>query len=461
MAGDLADIFGRRPTIIIGCLTFIVGVIIQTTTPLNNPTQALSLIVAGRLVAGFGFGHVSATIIMYMSEICPRKVRGAVVAAYQFCITIGILLASIVVYAAQSRGDAGQYRIPIATQFTWGVILALGLFFLPESPRYFVKCGRIKDARHSLAALRGQPSDSSSIEAELTEIIANAEYDRIVTPTTSYISSWTNCFTGSIWEAKSNIRRTILGVTLQMMQLCTGINFIFYYSTPFLQSTNAISNTFLVSLIFSLINMLSTPVSFWTIEKFGRRPLLIWGAVGMLLCQFVIAIVGDIVGFNHTHIDAAGNKTADNISAVNAQIAFICIYIFFFASTWGPGAWVVIGEIFPIPIRARGIALSTASNWFWDATLAILTPYMVGEDKGNLKSNVFFLWGSMCTCAVVCAYFLVPETKGLTLEQVDQLFEETIPRTSAKWKPTTTFAAQMGVKNGPLDSNFDGTKLAV
>ena len=226
----------------------------------------------------------------------------------------------------------------------------------------------------------------------------------------------------------------------------------------------AISNTFLVSLIFSLVNVLSTPVSFWTIEKFGRRPLLIWGAVGMLLCQFVVAIVGDIVSFNHTHIDAAGNKTADNILAVNSQIAFICIYIFFFASTWGPGAWVVVGEIFPIPIRACGIALSTASNWFWDAILAIITPYMVGEDKGNLKSNVFFFWGSLCTCAVVYAYFLVPETKGLTLEQVDQLFEETTPRTSAKWKPTTTFAAQMMVvknRHRHLDSNFDRTKLVV
>jgi MFS family permease len=87
MAGDLADFFGRRTTIIIGCFTYIAGVIVQTATTINNPTQALGLIVAGRLIAGFGVGHVSATIIMYMSEICPRKVRGALVSGYQFCIT--------------------------------------------------------------------------------------------------------------------------------------------------------------------------------------------------------------------------------------------------------------------------------------------------------------------------------------------------------------------------------------
>jgi len=166
--------------------------------------------------------------------------------------------------------------------------------------------------------------------------------------------------------------------------------------------------------------------------------------------HLVIAIVGDVVGFNHTHIDAAGRTIANNISAVNAQIAFICIYIFFFASTWGPGGWVVTGEIFPIPIRSHGIALSIASNWFWNTIIAVITPYLVREDKGNLKSNIFFLWGSICTCAVFYAYFLVPKTKGLTLEQVDRLFEETTPRTSAKWKPTTTFATEMGVKDGHL-----------
>ena len=455
MAGDLADFFGRRTTIIIGCIVYIAGVVVQTATTVNNPSQALGLIVGGRLIAGFGVGQVSSTIILYMSEICPRKVRGALVSGYQFCITIGILLASVVVYATQKRNDTGQYRIPIALQFAWGVVLATGLFFLPESPRYFVKRGNMEAARTSLAILRGHSGDSEYVENELYEIIANAEYERNVIPSTSYISSWTNCFTGSVWEAKSNLRRTILGTSLQMMQQWTGVNFIFYYSTPFLQSTNAISNTFLISLIFTLINVLSTPLSFWTIEKFGRRPLLIWGALGMLICQFIVAIVGDTVGFNHAHSLSDGTKVADNIAAVNAQIAFICIYIFFFASTWGPGAWVVTGEIFPIPIRSRGVALSTASNWLWNTIIAVITPYMVGEDRGNLKSNVFFVWGSLCTCAFIYAYFLVPETKGLTLEQVDRMFEETTPRTSSKWKPTTTYASQADNKNIHLDKGTD------
>jgi len=448
IAGDLADIIGRKWTIILGCLIYIVGVVLQVAQ-----TNGLGLIVTGRLVAGLGVGFESAIVILYMSEICPRKVRGALVSGYQFCITVGILLASCVDYATSTRNDTGQYRIPIAIQFAWGIILGTGLFFLPDSPRFFVKRGRVEQARASLARLRGQPADSEYVEAELAEIIANEEYERALIPAGGWLKGWMNCFSGSLWVAKSNLRRTILGTSLQMMQQWTGVNFIFYYSTPFLKSTGAISNSFLISLIFTLVNVCSTPISFYTVEKFGRRPLLVWGALGMLICQFIVAIVGVTVGFNHVH-GPTDARVADNISAVNAQVAFIAIFIFFFASTWGPGAWVVIGEIFPLPIRSRGVGLSTASNWLWNTIIAVITPYMVGTDKGNLRSSVFFVWGGLCTCAFVYAYFLIPETKGLTLEQVDKMFEETTPRTSSKWKPTTTFATELGIKEGEkLDTN--------
>jgi sugar porter (SP) family MFS transporter len=451
IAGDVADMIGRKWTVIIGCGIYMLGVVLQMAT---GPGHGLGLIVTGRLVAGVGVGFESAIVILYMSEICPRKVRGALVAGYQFCITIGILLASVVVYACRNRPDTGAYRIPIAIQFAWGMILATGLFFLPDSPRYFVKRGRLEQAIDSLSRLRGQPRDSEYIQVEVAEIIANDEYERQLIPSTTWFGSWYNCFKGGLGHQKSNLRRTILGTSLQMMQQWTGINFIFYYSTPFLKSTGAISNSFLISLIFNLVNVCSTPLSFYTVEKFGRRPLLVWGAFGMLVCEFIVAIVGVTVGFNKTHIDAAGNTIANNVPAVNAQIAFIAIYIFFFASTWGPGAWIVIGEIFPLPVRSRGVALSTASNWLWNTIIAVITPYMVGVDKGNLRSSVFFIWGGLCTAAFIYAFFLIPETKGLSLEQVDKMMEESSPRTSSKWRPTKTFAEQMGTQGGILNKEL-------
>lgn len=343
---------------------------------------------------------------------------------------------------------AQAYRIPIGIQFIWGAILGTGLMFLPDSPRYFVKKGKLDRATDSLARLRGQPRDSEYIQVELAEIVANEEYERQLIPNTTWFGSWANCFKGSLWRGNSNLRLTILGTSLQMMQQWTGVNFIFYYSTPFLQSTGAISNSFLISLIFTLVNVCSTPVSFYTVEKFGRRTILILGSAGMCVCLFIVGIVGVTVGFNKTTTIGTGADAitrADNISAVNAQIAFIAIFIFFFASTWGPGAWILIGEIFPLPIRSRGVALSTASNWLWNTIIAVITPYMVGTDYADLKSSVFFVWGGLCLASLVYGYFLIPETKGLSLEQVDKMLEETTPRTSAKWRPHSTFAAEMGV----------------
>ncbi|CAO3673509.1 unnamed protein product [Umbelopsis ramanniana] len=445
IAGDLADWFGRRTTIIGGCFVFCIGVALQVAS------SGLGLLVAGRLIAGFGVGFVSAIIVLFMSEIAPKKARGAIVSGYQFCVTIGLMLAACVTYATEDFDNANSYRIPFGIQFVFAVILAVGLLFLPESPRYFVKKGNVDAARLALGRVRGQAPDSDYINNELAEIVANAEYERRVIPNTGYFGSWAACFSGSLFKANSNIRKVILGTSIQMMQQWTGVNFVFYYSTPFLQSTGAISNVFLMSLIFTLVNVCSTPISFWLVERFGRRSMLIWGAVGMTICEFVVGIIGVTVGFDKTTTDASGATVASNISAVNAQVAFIAIYIFFFATTWGPAAWVVIGEIFPLPIRSRGVGLSTASNWLWNCIIAVITPYLVGADKADLKSKVFFMWGSLCFCCIFYAYFLVPETKGLTLEQVDRMMDEVSPRKSAAWKPTTTYAGEL--------QRMDGEKL--
>ncbi|KAJ1329345.1 Monosaccharide transporter [Microdochium nivale] len=436
MAGDIADSIGRRMTVILGCAVFLAGVAIQVAQE-----HGVALIVAGRLVAGFGVGFVSAILILYMSEVAPRKVRGAIVSGYQFCVTIGLMIASCVAYGTQGRNDTSAYRIPIALQMLWAIILAVGLFLLPESPRFFVRKGKLDQAASTLARLRGQDVQSDYIQDELAEIIANHEHELNATPQNGYWSSWLHCFSGSLFKSGSNVRRIILGTSMQMMQQWTGVNFVFYFGTTFFQELGSIENPFIITMITTVVNVFSTPISFWTMEKIGRRPLLIWGALGMVVCQFIVAIIGTIL---------PGDPTA-----TKAMIAFICIYIFFFASTWGPGAWVVIGEIYPLPIRARGVALSTASNWLWNTIIAVITPQMVDKDKGNLGAKVFYIWGGLCTCCFVYAYFLIPETKGLTLEQVDRMFEETTPRKSAKWVPSTTYASQMGMTEKSAVKNVE------
>lgn len=359
IAGDIADYLGRRPTIILGCGIFSVGAICEIIS------TALPLMVVGRFIAGLGVGFISAIIILYVSEIAPKKIRGAMVSVYQFCICVGVLLASCVVYATKDRDDTGSYRIPVGIQFLWSTILAVGLYFLPESPRFFVKKGKISNAANSLARIRSQPVESAYVQNELAEIIANYEYEKLVTTQTSYVKSWTSCFTGSISDGSSNLRRTLLGILMQMMQQLTGINFISYFGTVFFTSLGTISNPFLITLIITLVNTCVTPISFWSIERFGRRRLLLVGAVGMIISQFIVAIIGSTVG-------QAQNK---NHAAVSAMIAFICLSIASFATTWGPAAWVVVGEIFPLTIRSRGVGLSTASNWFWNC-VRLHTPFV-------------------------------------------------------------------------------------
>merc|ERR1711939_964276 len=164
----------------------------------------------------------------------------ALVAGYQFCITIGLLLAACVNYGVKEYQNSAEYRVPIGLQFIFGLVLGGGLLFLPDSPRYYVKRGRVEKARKALSSVRGQPQDSEYVEAELAGIIANEECERSLIPAGSWINGWMNCFRGSVFKSNSNLRKTILGTSLQMMQQWTGVNFIFYYSTPFLSSTGAI-----------------------------------------------------------------------------------------------------------------------------------------------------------------------------------------------------------------------------
>lgn len=239
------------------------------------------------------------------------------------------MLASCVDYATENRTDSGSYRIPIALQMLWALILGTGLLLLPESPRFFIRKGQKDKARQVLARIRDQPEDSEFIENELNEIDANFQYEQTLIPQGGYFQSWFNCFRGNLFHPNSNLRRTVLGTSLQMMQQWTGVNFVFYFGTRFFKQLGTIQNPFLLSMITTIVNVCSTPLSFYAIEKVGRRPLLLWGALGMVVCQFIVAILG-VTDLGNPH-------------AVTAMIAFICIYIFFFASTWGPGAWVVIG----------------------------------------------------------------------------------------------------------------------
>lgn len=212
--GQAAEWVGRRVTIMLSCLIFAIGVAVQVAAITAN------MLVGGRLIAGLGVGGVSAVVILYVSEISPKRVRGVLVSVYQWAITLGLLIAACIDQGTQHLNNPASYRIPIALQLVWAGILALGLFLLPESPRYLVKKGESEAALKALSRVRGHSANSPYLLAELAEIQANYDYEMRVTST-----SWLDCFRGGL-RPSSNFRRVLIGTSLQLFQQWTGVNFI-------------------------------------------------------------------------------------------------------------------------------------------------------------------------------------------------------------------------------------------
>ena len=288
---------------------------------------------------------------MYQSETAPKWIRGTIVGAYQLAITIGLFLAAIINNATMGRQDSGSYRIPIAIQFLFSIILCTGLLILPETPRFLIKQDKKEKARKSLAKLRRLPHDHPSLCSELDEIEANHQYELSLGK-----ASYIDCFKGTIGK------RLLTGCCLQALQQLTGVNFIFYYGTQYFKNAN-FNDPFIIQVITNAVNVVSTFPSLYLVEKMGRRNLLLMGAIGMCICQFIVASVG-----------VARPET--ELVSQRAAIAFVCIYIFFFASSWGPVAWVVTGELFPLKVRAKCLSMTTAPNWLLNWAIAYATPYM-------------------------------------------------------------------------------------
>ncbi|CCH40942.1 High-affinity glucose transporter [Wickerhamomyces ciferrii] len=418
----LSDTIGRRWTLIIGsAIVFNFGIILQTAA------TNINLLVAGRVFAGLGVGIISACIPLYQAETVPKWIRGAITAVYQFAITIGLFLAAIINQGTHKIDNTASYRVPIAIQFLWSLIITTGMIFLPETPRFYVSKGRNDEAAASLSKIRRLPIDHPALTDELGEIIANFEFENLHGK-----SGWLDCF-----KTKNHqLKRLFTGVFIQAFQQLTGINFIFYFGTTFFKNSG-IENEFLIQVATNIVNVFMTIPGILLIEVLGRRTLLMIGAAGMCVSELLVAIIG---------------VAASSDSSNKALIAFTCIFISFFASTWGCLAWVVCGEIFPLRTRAKSVAMSVASNWLWNFAIAYATPYLVDDVDGSarLGVKVFFIWGGCNFLCFFFAYFFVYETKGLSLESVDELYE-TIPRAwqSKGFKPTENkFSKELGHQHG-------------
>ncbi|KAF4340961.1 low-affinity hexose transporter HXT3 [Fusarium beomiforme] len=407
-----SDWWGRRKSMTFGVALFIIGNVIQITAMYSWIHMMM-----GRFVAGLGVGNLSVGVPMFQSECSPRQIRGAVVASYQLMITIGILVSNIVCLGLKKIDDnSASWRIVIGLGIAFSLPLGIGILCVPESPRWLASRGDWEGAQISLGRLRGMKNrlDHPLVQDDLNEMRGILEKERQVGQ-----GGWLECFNPRSSVPKL-VWRTFLGFFIHFLQQWTGVNYFFYYGATIFKSAG-IKDPIQTQLILGAVNVATTFAGLWFVERFGRRKPLIIGALWQAAWLAVFASIG-------TAIDPAKNSTVGIVLIVCA-----CMFIASFASTWGPFAWVVIGETFPLRTRAKQAALATSGNWLGNWMIAFLSPI---ADEAIKYAFGFVLVGTNIAAALL-VYFFLFESRKLSLENVDLMYGQEGLKSwnSDKWVP--------------------------
>ncbi|KAH9891441.1 general substrate transporter [Xylariomycetidae sp. FL2044] len=435
--GYTADWWGRRKSLSFGVIVFIIGNIIQITA-MNSWVHMMM----GRFIAGLGVGNLSIGVPMFQSECSPKEIRGAVVASYQLMITFGILISNIINFGVRNiQGSDASWRIVIGLGILFSLPLGLGVLAVPESPRWLAARHDWEGARVALARLRGMRDDPQNplVEHDLQEMAANIEKEN-----QAGVGTWVECFTGGSSGVPKICYRTLLGFAIHFLQQWTGVNYFFYYGATIFQSAG-IEDPLQTQLILGAVNVAMTFYGLYVVEKYGRRWPLFLGALWQTVWLLVFAVVGTVL------------PPADNPASGIVMIVSACMFIASFAGTWGPMAWVVIGEIFPLRTRAKQASLATAGNWLGNFMISFLTPLATG---GISYAYGFVFVGTNLAAAIIVWFFLY-ESVGLSLEHVNEMYSEPKlrPWASRKWVPpgyVTRNQRQDGGDDGSSGSGHSG-----
>ncbi len=374
--GKLADALGRRKLLIQVAILFIIGAIGTALAP--SPT----LLAIGRVVVGVAIGIASFTAPLYISEVSPPAIRGKLVSLNQLMITLGIVVSYLADYGLADK-EAWRWMFGLAA--IPALILLIGLFFVPESPRWLMGRSRDDEARGVLERVR----ESGDVSAELAEIKADLSLQE---------GSWRELLNPSLR------RPLIIGIGLAAFQQFTGINTVIYYAPTIFQlaGLRSASAAILATVGVGVVNVLLTIVALRMLDRAGRRPLLLWGLVGMVISLGVLG--------------AAFLLTGSSPIVAWLAVISLALYVACFAIGLGPVFWLLISEIYPLKIRGRAMGVATMMNWGSNLIVA-LTFLSLLHSLG--RSATFWLYAVIGILAWFFVYRLVPETKGRTLEQID------------------------------------------
>jgi len=387
VSGMLSSKLGRRKSILISAVIFVIGSILCAIA------QSEYLLIGARVFLGIAVGVASFTAPLYLSEISPQKVRGSLISMYQLMITIGIVLAFLsdtwlASYATFGGVTGGHWRIMLGIIAIPAAIMFLGVFFLPESPRWLCLKG-LKD--RAVAVFQGMHLDENEVAAAVKEIEDNLKIKQ-------------NGF--EMFKTNPNFRRVIgLGIGLQLIQQLTGINVVMYFAPTIFRIAGfaTTGQQMWGTVIVGITNVLATFIAIAFVDKLGRKPIMYAGFVTMGAAMITVGTLFNMRIEKHPELGYFA-------------IFALLIFIIGFAMSAGPIIWVLCSEIYPLAGRDLGVTFSTATNWIANAIVG-MTFLLLLAGLGN--GNTFLLYGALNILFIIFFVLFVPETKGVSLERIE------------------------------------------
>ncbi|CAF3662339.1 unnamed protein product [Rotaria sp. Silwood1] len=398
----VAEKFGRRAIIFTASLLFLTGTSMVIFPP-GGSTKIMILILIGRIVEGIGVGCSSFSCPIYASEIAPTNIRGMLSGFMQMTVVTGLFVANIVNLILRNH--------PLGWRISNGVILIapitimIGIFFCPETPRWLYKMKGRESAEKSLKRIR-------RIEDVTTELNAIAD---AVEEEGNQVSI------KELFTTKKMLERLGVGMGIHILQQATGINPIFTFGGIIYESV--LGQGIVALLVLSGANLLSTIPALFLFDRLGRRNLLIYGGLAMVVGHLVAAtvfvtgcsVVKNVINGTTATEEVVDCKTASGI----LMLVFTAIFVGCFAISWGPIAWIYAAEIFPLNVRARAVSITTGSNWFMGTIMSYILELIAPLGIHGL----FYLFSGLCLLAVVFVYLFCPETRGVLLEDIEEQFD--------------------------------------
>ncbi|CAA7036457.1 unnamed protein product [Microthlaspi erraticum] len=378
--------YGRKVSMFTGGLAFLIGALI------NAFAINVAMLIIGRLLLGVGVGFANQSTPVYLSEMAPAKIRGALNIGFQMAITVGILVANLINYGTSKMAKNG-WRVSLGLAAVTAVVMVIGSFVLPDTPNSMLERGKHEEAKQMLKKIRG----AENVDHEFQDLCDACDAAKKV----EY--PWKNIM-------KSKYRPVLIFCSaIPFFQQITGINVIMFYAPVLFKTLGFGDDAALMSAVITgVVNMLSTFVSIYAADRYGRRLLFLEGGIQMFICQL---LVGSFIGAKFGTLTPA---TADWI------LAFICVYVAGFAWSWGPLGWLVPSEICPLEIRPAGQAINVSVNMFFTFLIGQFFLTMLC----HMNFGLFYFFASMVAIMTVFIYFLLPETKGVPIEEMGRVWKQ-------------------------------------